>query len=136
MNRISLYVFRHLTVATAIATLVLTFAIWLTQSLRLIELIVDGQAPMPVFLQMVALSLPNFLVVVIPVAMVAAVLFVYNRLLTDSELVVMRAAGMGPARLAAPALAMALVLTALRSEERRVGQECVSTVRSRWSPYH
>src|SRR3546814_19097349 len=24
----------------------------------------------------------------------------------------------------------------LRSEERRVGKECVSTVRSRWSPYH
>src|SRR3546814_14412866 len=24
----------------------------------------------------------------------------------------------------------------LRSEERRVGQECVSTCRSRWSPYH
>src|SRR3546814_17849015 len=24
---------------------------------------------------------------------------------------------------------------ALRSEERRVGQECVSTCRSRWSPY-
>src|SRR3546814_11863044 len=23
-----------------------------------------------------------------------------------------------------------------RSEERRVGNECVSTVRSRWSPYH
>src|SRR3546814_19242210 len=25
---------------------------------------------------------------------------------------------------------------AYRSEERRVGQECVSTCRSRWSPYH
>src|SRR3546814_14212005 len=25
---------------------------------------------------------------------------------------------------------------AMRSEERRVGQECVSTCRSRWSPYH
>src|SRR3546814_6198297 len=24
----------------------------------------------------------------------------------------------------------------MRSEERRVGKECVSTVRSRWSPYH
>ena len=23
-----------------------------------------------------------------------------------------------------------------RSEERRVGKECVSTCRSRWSPYH
>src|SRR3546814_11154965 len=26
--------------------------------------------------------------------------------------------------------------TALRTEERRVGTECVSTSRSRWSPYH
>src|SRR3546814_10280432 len=30
-------------------------------------------------------------------------------------------------------VAMAL---AKRSEERRVGKECVSTCRSRWSPYH
>src|SRR3546814_8060377 len=27
-------------------------------------------------------------------------------------------------------------LSASRSEERRVGNECVSTCRSRWSPYH
>src|SRR3546814_15527928 len=28
------------------------------------------------------------------------------------------------------------MLAGLRSEERRVGKECVSTCRSRWSPYH
>src|SRR3546814_297638 len=28
------------------------------------------------------------------------------------------------------------ILTTLRSEERRVGKECVSTCRSRWSPVH
>src|SRR3546814_18412711 len=28
------------------------------------------------------------------------------------------------------------VFVPLRSEERRVGKECVSTCRSRWSPYH
>src|SRR3546814_19488224 len=28
------------------------------------------------------------------------------------------------------------LIPALRSEERRVGKECVSTCRSRWSPYH
>src|SRR3546814_1732329 len=27
-------------------------------------------------------------------------------------------------------------LNSARSEERRVGKECVSTCRSRWSPYH
>src|SRR3546814_12195632 len=30
----------------------------------------------------------------------------------------------------------ALESVGLRSEERRVGKECVSTCRSRWSPYH
>src|SRR3546814_3363498 len=29
-----------------------------------------------------------------------------------------------------------LLTRELRSEERRVGKECVSTCRSRWSPYH
>src|SRR3546814_11183959 len=28
------------------------------------------------------------------------------------------------------------IMTFIRSEERRVGKECVSTCRSRWSPYH
>src|SRR3546814_19052127 len=28
------------------------------------------------------------------------------------------------------------VFPGIRSEERRVGKECVSTCRSRWSPYH
>src|SRR3546814_7397453 len=34
------------------------------------------------------------------------------------------------------ALHQAGIRTAVRSEERRVGKECVSTCRSRWSPYH
>src|SRR3546814_20906454 len=43
-----------------------------------------------------------------------------------------------PASLATLALVLAgIVFSVLvRSEERRVGKECVSTCRSRWSPYH
>src|SRR3546814_12355980 len=33
-------------------------------------------------------------------------------------------------------LLFGFVVAAIRSEERRVGKECVSTCRSRWSPYH
>src|SRR3546814_15039825 len=33
-------------------------------------------------------------------------------------------------------LRKSLLVLGLRSEERRVGKECVSTCRSRWSPYH
>src|SRR3546814_2267889 len=35
-----------------------------------------------------------------------------------------------------PARAGSCRAPARRSEERRVGKECVSTCRSRWSPYH
>src|SRR3546814_2272916 len=35
-----------------------------------------------------------------------------------------------------PALSLLHSGLRLRSEERRVGKECVSTCRSRWSPYH
>src|SRR3546814_15397241 len=34
------------------------------------------------------------------------------------------------------ATSLATKPVAKRSEERRVGKECVSTCRSRWSPYH
>ena len=39
-------------------------------------------------------------------------------------------------RLSGLTRAAAVVLTAKRSEERRVGKECSSPCRSRWSPYH
>src|SRR3546814_17251975 len=37
---------------------------------------------------------------------------------------------------AGPVGFVALAAPQVRSEERRVGKECVSTCRSRWSPYH
>src|SRR3546814_20737808 len=37
---------------------------------------------------------------------------------------------------AATAVSIAVAVNHDRSEERRVGKECVSTCRSRWSPYH
>src|SRR3546814_4426686 len=39
-------------------------------------------------------------------------------------------------RLAHVAQILPEICTLDRSEERRVGKECVSTCRSRWSPYH
>src|SRR3546814_12439075 len=44
--------------------------------------------------------------------------------------------GRDSARLAAAAAACGDRGASVRSEERRVGKECVSTCRSRWSPYH
>lgn len=110
MNRLQRYLFGNLLIATLYSTAGLTLTIWLSQSLRLIEIVVSAGAPMQMFLWLLMLTVPTFLGVVLPLALVGAILFTYNRLTMDSELVVMRAAGVGPFSLAQPAALLALVV--------------------------
>lgn len=90
---------------------VFSFAVWLVQALRLIDLIVNRGLSIGVFLHLAILLMPRFIVVVLPIAAFVAVQFVYNKLITESEMVVMRAAGLGPLRLAAPAIFTGLIAT-------------------------
>lgn len=106
MTRIGRYLFRTLFITSFFATLAVTMTIWVTQSLKLLDMVINAGAPFTVFLWMMALTVPTFLGVILPIALVGALLFSYNRMIMDSELVVMRAVGMGPWRLAAPALAL------------------------------
>src|SRR3546814_14981968 len=65
--------------------------------------------------------------------------FQRNTLKPLGEIMRARSSGIKPNRLSVAlfaALALPVAGTAFRSEERRVGKECVSTCRSRWSPYH
>ena len=48
------------------------------------------------FILMVLLSLPNFISIVLPVALLSIILFIYNRMTLESELIVLRAAGLRP----------------------------------------
>jgi lipopolysaccharide export system permease protein len=92
-------------------TLGLTLAIWLSQSLRFVDLIVNKGLPVSTFLYLALLLMPRFLLIVLPIAMFCAVLFTYSKLLNDSELVVMRAVGLGQLGLAKPALIVAAAAT-------------------------
>lgn len=113
MHAITRYIFSQLSAAVIFITLGLTLAVWLTQSLRWIGYIVNRGLPASTFFAFVGLLLPSFLGVVLPVAAFCAVLFVYHKLLMDSELVVLRAAGMSQLQLARPALLLATVVTIL-----------------------
>lgn len=105
------YVFRNLIIAATFVTLVLTVLVLLTQSLKFLEIVMEAGASGLAFWALTMLALPRFLEVIIPIGLMAAVLFVYNRLTLDSELIVMRALGFSPLRLARPALVLALGLT-------------------------
>ncbi len=111
MTRIDRYLFRQLSIALIAVTVGLAALVWLTQSLRFIELVLDRGLSMVVFVELTSLMLPSFFAVILPITTFIVVLFVYVRLASDRELVVMRAAGLSQWTLARPAVMLAMVAT-------------------------
>lgn len=107
MRGIDRYILRQLIVGMVLVTLGLTAILWLTQSLRFVELTVSKGASIVDFLALTLLVVPNFLTVILPVSVFAVVLFVYDRLTADRELVVLRAVGVSHMSLAKPAMILA-----------------------------
>ncbi len=105
------YLFKNLLIATIFTALTLAGVILLTQSLRFLELVIDSGASSFSFFILTMLALPRFFEIILPIALMAATIFVYNRMTVDSELTVMRALGASPMRIARPALHLAMVVT-------------------------
>jgi lipopolysaccharide export system permease protein len=109
MSALDRYILRQCLSVMVLVTGALTAAVWLAQSLRLVDLIVNRGLSAEMFLYLATLILPRFLDIVLPIGGFIAVLFVFNRLITESELVVMRAAGVGPLALAKPVLILSTI---------------------------
>jgi lipopolysaccharide export system permease protein len=111
VNRAERYIFRQLFWWTVLITICLTCVVWLTQSLRFVEMIINRGASAPIFLYLTLLLLPTFLSLILPIATFTAVMFGYNKMILDSELVVLRASGWSQFALARPAIILAALLT-------------------------
>ena len=109
MSGLDRYILRQLVGALLAVTTALVALIWLTQSLRFVELVVNRGLSLRVFLQLTGLLIPNFVAVILPITTFVVVQFVYQRLSGDRELTVMRSAGLSQWSLARPALILALL---------------------------
>ncbi len=114
MGIVERYILRGSFIAFAASLTVLTAIVWVSQALREVDLMTGKGQTILVFLSVTALTIPSLVSVIAPIALFAAILYILNKLNGDSELVVMTAAGMSPARLARPfiilAVAVALVV--------------------------
>ena len=110
MIQIERYLLRTATTACVSGLVVLTGVVWVTQALRQIDLITSKGQTILLFLLITALALPSLVAFIAPVALFAGILYTLNKLNGDSELVVMAASGMSPARLLRP---MALLSAAV-----------------------
>lgn len=106
----TLYLFRQTLIAFLFAGVAVTFVVLFTQSFRMLSFVIDNSSTIMVFFHLMGLLIPTFLPLIVPISLGVAVLFVYHKLVVDSEIVVMRAAGIGPLRLAVPAFLLAMMV--------------------------
>lgn len=113
MPRMSRYVLRQLIEPILLFTLLLTIVIWLSQSLKLLDLVINRGQSAPMFVYLTLLMLPQLLVIIIPIAFFGGALYGLHRLNTESELVVMQASGYSRLQLAVPVMFAAAIAAAL-----------------------
>ena len=112
MGSIDRYIFRNTLGAFLLILISLTALIWVTQALRDIDLMTSQGQSVLVFIGITGLVIPQLVLVIAPVALVIAMGHILNKLATDSEIIVMNAAGLSPWRLFRPFF-MASIVVAL-----------------------
>jgi lipopolysaccharide export system permease protein len=113
MGQLHRYIFRQLLWWTIVVAASLTCIVWLTQSLRFVEMIVNTGLSVTTFVTFTLLLLPSFLSLIGPIALFAAVMFTYTKMLNDSEIVILRATGLSPLTIGRPAIVLAIIVMAL-----------------------
>jgi lipopolysaccharide export system permease protein len=114
LSLLSRYLLGQLAGPVAMLALLLTCVILLTQSLRLLDLVINRGQSAPTFLYLISLVIPGLLVIILPIAFFVGTLVTLTRLNGDSELVVMSSAGYSLRQLAGPvfiAAGIVMVLT-------------------------
>ncbi|WP_027583825.1 LPS export ABC transporter permease LptF [Bradyrhizobium sp. Ai1a-2] len=113
MGSIDRYIFRTTLASFAVVLVSLTGVIWITQALRGIDLMTSQGQTIITFLGITGLVIPALVLIIAPIALMIAVSHTLNKLATDSEIIVMNAAGFSPFRLFRPFFYATCVVAAM-----------------------
>ena len=113
MSAISRYIVRTTFGAFVLVVASLTAIVWITQALRELDIVTHQGQGILAFVGITALVIPSLALVIMPIALIVAMAFTLNRLNSDSEIVVMNAAGMSPWVLFRAFLSVAVVVSIL-----------------------
>jgi len=111
MSGLSAYIFRQVLGPLIFFTFALVGVAWLSQSLRMLDLVINQSQSALTYLYLTVLALPQVLGLLLPFALVIAVIYALNRLYVENELVVIWAAGFNRWAVIWPVLSVALLAT-------------------------
>jgi len=113
MGLLGRYVFRTTLMAFTISVVTLTILVWFTQVIREFDLVTNQRQSVLTFLSITSLFIPMLVMMIGPIAFVISAAHVLNKLSSDSEIIVMNAAGLSPWHALKPMLAAAFIVSLL-----------------------
>ena len=107
------YISRYLFVNLLFSLAFLLSAIWLTQSLKFLNHIVNSSVSLAEYIQLVSLLIPDLVGILLPISSLLAAVITYKRLKNDHELTILKIAGLRRVDMAFPAILMALIICSI-----------------------
>ncbi|MFN6414440.1 MAG: LptF/LptG family permease [Pseudomonadota bacterium] len=107
----SSYIFKRLCTIIGILVSILVILLWLTQSLRFIEVIVHHDVSLQSYFSLIIYLLPDMFVKVVPMCILIGSLIAFGKMTLDNELQVMQTLGKSPWQISSPGLILASLLT-------------------------
>ncbi len=104
LKRINRVIYQEVVPPSVLAFMVLTFIVFSRQFGRLTELLIKKNADGVTVLKVVVFLLPSILVFTVPIAFLVGTLIGFSRLSSESEIVAMRAGGIGLMQILSPVL--------------------------------
>ena len=111
MKTIDKYFTRQLVGIFVMLLLILTGLAWMVQIMSMMKFLMNYGVKLTNFLGLTVMMVPFIVSIIVPFVTFIAVLFVYNKMIGDNEVVVITASGTSPARIARPAIVLAGILT-------------------------
>ena len=94
-------------------SLVLTGVVWLSRSLKYIDLIINKGLSLGSYFWFVSLIAPKILALLLPLISFATIVYTYQKLKADSELIVMESFGISKFTIMTPALIFGIIVSLL-----------------------
>jgi lipopolysaccharide export system permease protein len=121
MTIFSRYVFRQAAGAVLLILLSLAGVVWIAIALRQLNVVTSQGQDAWMLIKMTTLALPNLLAIIAPFAFLIAALHTLNRLNSDSELIVITAAGATIWTVARPLILLAFIVSGAVAYVNHVG---------------
>lgn len=112
-NTIDRYIFKMLSAYILSISILVIGMVWLSQSLRFLELIINNSIGLKSYIFLVIFLLPDLISILLPICLLIAGTQVYQKLIADNEMIVLRSTGYSNFQIAKPFLTIGVILTLL-----------------------